>query len=168
MSSCQKGAFLIDCLLKTQTVDKDFPSEDNQSSFPILWETLQACRCWTLTPGVRWRSRSVSRGWGWRGGERCWGPAGRQTASPPACPGSHTRRILSYTRKGTWRRNTCCLLFGDKSKKKKKDKHALNEAVTKELLFWNPHSQRKLQSYWLLRWYALAKNKKNILNIYTF
>lgn len=66
---------------------------------------------WGLTPHARWRCRSVSRGWGWRCGERCWGRAGRQTGSPPAGRGSHTPRTPSCTRTGTWQRSTCCLLF---------------------------------------------------------
>lgn len=70
----------------------------------------------SLTLVCQWRCRSVSRGWVWRCGGRCWGWGGRQTGTPPAGLGSHTQRTLSYTHTGTSKRNRCCSLLGGRNK----------------------------------------------------
>lgn len=82
----------------------------------ILFYKIKSYSSRGLTLLVRWRCRSVSRGWGWRCVARCWGRAGRPTGSPPAGRAPRTPRTPSCTRTGTWQRNTCCSLSGSRTK----------------------------------------------------
>lgn len=94
--------YMCDYIKNTSAVSKI------ASSFSCSWHV----NINSLTLVSQWRCRSVSRGWLWRCGGRCWGWGGRQTGTPPADLDSRRQRTLSYTHTGTWKRNRCCLLLG--------------------------------------------------------
>lgn len=121
----------------------------------------------SLTLVCQWRCRSVSRGWVWRCGERCWGWGGRQTGTPPADLGSRTQRTLSYTHTGTWKRNRCCSLLGGRMKwqmsllftqiwLRTTEPHGLPANLVSVLINNISVAQIKaiLEAYWFFTWWS--------------